>query len=164
MSESKRVWALHKARALSDANHSLGIVGEGARTRGEKRKRCGAVAPAYVRERVEKEEPLPTVAVAAAAAAAGPATEPGETGAGGGKRQRRQRRGAGAEERRRKEAAEDEVRRAVAAHVATEGGLKQELYVELLDMMLPRWDPERAQQQQQQQQQEAAVSGTGQQR
>lgn len=145
--ESARVRLLHRARALSDAAHAVEATASGVRTRGEKRRRCLAVAPAYLAGRVGREEALPAVAVGAAAV--------GE-GDGGGDGRRKRRRGGKVKKGK---GEEDEVRRAVAAHVAAVGrvregkegegatgatdGLKPELFVELLEYMVPKWDEAR---------------------
>jgi len=129
IAEPDRARALHKARALLDTAHEIRHIRLGndidrddkgseqqqqqqprprrVRTRGETQRRAVAAAPAYLKERVEREAALPRVD-----------STP---------RQGRRRMGG-----------EDEQRLRATAAFALEG-LPQELYVELVGFMLPRW-------------------------
>ncbi|GAB5032314.1 ankyrin repeat domain protein [Nannochloropsis oceanica] len=159
--ETRRARLLFKARALSDAAHTLHHTRHTAKTRAEKHRKCVAVAPAYVKERVEEGAALPLVVVG---------------GEGREGRRRKRKRGkegaagvAGAKKRRDagketvdgmkeeedggeesvavlyKAQAIDSIRQAREAVLAyaVGGGLTAELFVELIDMLLPRWDRER---------------------
>ena len=130
--ESRRVRLLFKARSLSDAAHAQEALAGGARTRGGEAAAVPARAPEYLQGRLaaEPEAALPAVSVVEAGAAAGGS---------GGRRKRRRVAGRGGQEG-------EAVRRAVAAHVAAvgpDGGLKPELFVELLELLVPRYDPAR---------------------
>ncbi|TFJ85332.1 hypothetical protein NSK_003380 [Nannochloropsis salina CCMP1776] len=155
--ESRRARCLYKARAICDASHALRHTYVTSKTRAEKRRKCLSVTPGYLEERVAQEAPLPLLLVGSRGE---DKKSERENGRGRGlsqvvranRKRSFERQEEGEEpvkalhaQTARCPSVQDprtQVREAVFWH-AVGGGLKRELFVELMDMMLPKWDPER---------------------
>ena len=113
VAEPERVRLIHQARSINDAMHAVNQVSNEAKddTAEVRRKKCMEIAPAYLKERVERGQDLPEVEIV----------------------------GDDDDE----EEQEEEVARAVLEHVVIDGKLVKELYVEVMEYMLPTWDDER---------------------
>ena len=118
--ERERAYLLAKVRAMVDAALVIDKCSSGDCTREEALRKRLRAAPAYLRQRVELGEELPEVEV-----------RPGGEGADEGDEKKEEVKGEGGT------SYKEEVLMAVAKFVMTE--LKDELVVELLRALRPRW-------------------------
>ena len=111
MAEPDRVRLIHKLRLASDAinavNKAAKEAEEKTRTRGEKKRKMVAAAPASLKDRVGRGEELPCVEICNS---------------------------------RQHDGGDDEMRADVMEFVTVGGKMPHEVYIELMYLLVPRWD------------------------
>lgn len=109
------------------------------KTRGETRRMCIAAAPSYLKGRVDRGEDLPQVEVMKQQQEEVGDKKPSAAAVAVGRKRGWDEKDDGGEE----EEGEGEVRAAMFEHVVMEGQLPKELFYDLMDMLMMKWDEER---------------------